>query len=167
MKPKQKTVIALIGKSNIGKSRTLKQVFEWLMETYPDAEIEKKPISLYRSTKGKSTLLRADISVILTIGDARIGIESMGDPAGRSRLTQSLNKFSNNQPPCDVILCAIRDTKDGKMRRIVEQLRQKSYVIVWIKKERLPEKGDYEKANSACAQKILLKIKRLLAGEEA
>jgi ABC-type multidrug transport system ATPase subunit len=106
-------IIALYGRSNIGKTTTLKLVVEKLKKL-PNATFQ-----VFTETP--------DIKVIITIGKTKIGIESQGDPDGR--LEESLDYFIRVE--CDVIICATRTW--GATTELVKN-RAKPENIHWIKK---------------------------------
>lgn len=83
-----KTLFALRGKSNTGKSQTIRTLVEMLSEKHPNGVIEHN-----HTTK-------ADMRVALTINGVKIGIESQEDPK------ESLDLFV--RIGCDVIICATR-----------------------------------------------------------
>ena len=87
-----KMVLALRGKSKLGKSQTIRTVVELLSAKHPDATIEHNHTT------------RADVRGVLTINGLKIGIESQGGPNGRFR--ESLELFATSG--CDVIICATR-----------------------------------------------------------
>ena len=84
-----RTVFALRGKSNLGKSQTIRTVVEMLTAKYPDAAIEHDHTT------------RVDARVVLTIDGFKIGIESQGDA-----ISGSLDLFV--RIGCDLIICATR-----------------------------------------------------------
>jgi molybdopterin-guanine dinucleotide biosynthesis protein len=71
----KKTLLALRGTANSGKTTTIKRVYRLLNSRHKDAEIIYSKV--YR-----------DFMVVLIIKGRKIGIESQGDP--RSRLGRSL-----------------------------------------------------------------------------
>ena len=88
-----KKVFALRGKSNVGKSQTIRTVVEMITAKNPNAAIE-----LNHATK-------TDIRAVLTLKDLKIGIESQGNSKGRLH-KESLDFFV--RIGCDVIICATR-----------------------------------------------------------
>lgn len=88
-----KSLFALRGKSNIGKSQTIRTVVELLTAKHPDAAIEHKLTT------------KANVRVVLTLNNVKIGIESDGRPNGRL-VKESLDLFVS--VGCDVIVCATR-----------------------------------------------------------
>lgn len=86
-----KTLLALRGAGNRGKSASLCRLIEMIRAAYPAATFEEKRY-------------KVDVTLIVTIGSAKIGIETQGDPT--SRLGKSLERFI--QLKCQVIVCACR-----------------------------------------------------------
>lgn len=136
-----KSVIAIQGFKNIGKTLTIKLVRELLLDKYPNAE----EIELIKNT--------IDIRVIVIINEFKIGIESQGDPGGR--LSDSLKYFLKEN--CDIIVCPTRTY--GKTVEVVEALENQGYEITWIPKE--ANKDNYEKFNKKLAEQIFKKIQDL------
>ena len=67
---KNRTIIAVRGVANQGKSASIKIVYSLLRELYPAAKIEELNIGV-------------DITVVITIDGVKVGIESQGDPNSR------------------------------------------------------------------------------------
>jgi hypothetical protein len=89
MKP---TIIALIGRGNCGKTKTLIRVLA-LLEKEPGAKVlEKREIT------------KKDWLAIILIGSTKIGITTEGDPGGQ--LDISLDYFI--EVNCHIIICACR-----------------------------------------------------------
>lgn len=140
----KKTILVLRGKSNIGKTTTIKKVYELLKEKYPQSNINE--IIAKRNTLGE---IEYDIKVIIIIDGIKIGIESQGDPG--SRLEKSLKYFIDNK--CDIILCAARTW--GKTNNIIEAY-SNLFKIIWIRKE--IDKSNNEESNQKQAIEIIKKI---------
>lgn len=136
-----KTVIALWGRSNVGKSSTINQSYELLIAKYPRTEKEHE-------------ISRVDIRVVLTINGVKVGIESKGDPG--SRLAKSLRLFV--KLGCKVIVCATRTR--GQTVDVVHKL-EPSYEILWI--EQIATKpADRESSNLGTAKRIAKEIENLV-----
>lgn len=88
-----KNIFALRGKSNVGKSQTIRTVVEMLTAKHPDATVEYN----HRT--------KVDELVVLTVDGWKIGIESQSNPNSRW-IKESLNLFVRTG--CDVIICATR-----------------------------------------------------------
>jgi Cdc6-like AAA superfamily ATPase len=112
---KAKSVFALYGPTNVGKSTTIKKVFALLTDAYPNAPIQTlNPPGI-------------DITIIIEINGIFVGIESQGDPNGR--LGESIKRFK--KALCSIIVCATR-TRGGTVT-IVESL-QPDFSVVWHRK---------------------------------
>ena len=141
------SLIALRGKSNVGKTTTIKKVYELLIKKYTKINIIVEPLKTI------------DIRIIIEINGIKIGIESQGDQGHEgSRLETSLKLFTENN--CQIILCATR-TK-GATVRLVNKLNS-SYLIDFIKKPIMLEKNKHNESNQKVASEIFDKIEALLS----
>lgn len=86
-----KNVFALMGRSNRGKSQTIRTVVEMLTAKHPTATIEHNQTA------------KADVRAIVNINGLKIGVESQSAPKG---LRDSLDLFVRTG--CDAIICATR-----------------------------------------------------------
>jgi len=132
-----KTLIAVRGVANRGKSDSIKKAYKLLVDAYPAAVVEK-------------FVFRADIKIIVTIKGVKVGIESQGDPT--DRLPESLRYFA--EAGCKVIICATRTR--GETVDAVNDL-SSQYDIEWIEKSEEPDAQKKESANRAVAQEIFEK----------
>ena len=135
-----KQIFGLYGTSNVGKSRTIKNVYRKLTEKYPDF-IFKKDFKQITADEG-------DICVIIVINGKIIGIESQGDP--NSRIFISLPIFVKLN--CDIILCATRTR--GATVDEVEKLKS-TYEVKWIKKNPSENDTKHKSDNNKIATEIL------------
>lgn len=133
MDTRRRTIIAVYGPSNQGKSGTIKKIIDEISNKYPRASV-------------KILIDGGDRKVVITIGKVKIGIESQGDPG--SRLEESLIDFANVK--CDIIICATRTS--GATVEAVNGLSH-LYDIVWITNYRSYEK-DQEALNQFSAKQI-------------
>ena len=142
-----KKIIGLRGKRNVGKSQTIKKVYDLFKSKHNSIKEELK-------IEGKT-----DIRVVLTIGTTKIGIESQGDPGAGGRLLKSLPLFV--KLGCMVIVCATR-TK-GKTVETVEKL-QPDYEVLWFEqkavKSSIPEQ---QVSNIAMAKQIIGEVEKTIA----
>jgi len=144
MKTLRKEVIALWGIANVGKSQTIKRVYQLLRLRHANAIADRD-----------SEINEKDIKVILDINGIKIGIESQGDP--NSRLISSLSWFVKSK--CTVIICASRT--DGKNAEAIDKLRLKGYdVVLWLKKERV--RIGRTRINMVMAKRIVEEIDNIL-----
>ncbi|MTB44155.1 hypothetical protein [Providencia sp. wls1950] len=125
----QPHILALKGKSNTGKTTTIKRVRSKILEHFGNQAIETDFLSK-RAT--------SDIKRIIKIGEFKIGIESQGDPVGPSkglgRLHDSLKYF--DEQGCNLIICTSRDS--GKTVGYINVYEPK-YTIISYKKKKEPE----------------------------
>jgi alpha-D-ribose 1-methylphosphonate 5-triphosphate synthase subunit PhnL len=138
-----KTIIALKGLANSGKSATLKKVYEHLKATYPNAPIRHE-------------LVNHDVRAVMEIKGRFLGIESQGDPG--SRLFTSISLFVREE--CELIICATRTR--GATVQAVEELASQ-YDIKRIDKLREPDATQHERANTALALDIMKQVEILLS----
>lgn len=144
-KRNEKTIIALSGVEDTGKTTTIKEVCRLLLVAYPNAMVKRG-----YPKKECPASYKGDIWVRIKIEEMWIGIESYGDPG--SRLAKSLKKFANDDPCCVVILCATRTY--GATVEAVKQMEPQYKVEIIHKK-------DYQD-NSVCAKHLFDRIKSLL-----
>jgi molybdopterin-guanine dinucleotide biosynthesis protein len=137
-----KTVIALYGTANTGKSATLKKVYELLKAKHLNAPVSHE-------------IVHHDVRAIININGHRIGFESQGDPG--SRIFTSISMFAREE--CDLIVCATRTR--GQTVVAVESLKPQ-YEIKWIQKLGEANEAKHEQANNALASDILKQIQTLI-----
>ena len=134
-----KTLIAVRGVANRGKSASIKEVYLLLKRAYPGAEFE-------------DIFIGADITAIITINGLKVGVESQGDP--NSRLFKSLPHFVRRG--CQVIICATRTR--GETVDLVNKYADR-YSVSWLDKSSAPNE---DAANRATALKILAMVQSSL-----
>ena len=140
-----KTIIALRGIANVGKSQTIQN-------TYRIMKNQNMVLDTLTEEIG-----RVDIKAIaITNNEIKIGIESQGDPS--ARLEKSLNEFKQNG--CKIILCATRSR--GKTVEIVKALNS-DYDIKWENKNKSMA-TDERIDNERIANKLVSLIKNALLG---
>jgi hypothetical protein len=138
------TIFAVRGKANIGKTPTIKYIYEFLKEKYPNAVINE-------------IILSTDIKIIIIIENILVGIESEGDPNGR--LEKSLADFVKNN--YNIIICGARTR--GMTNDWIKKYSNK-FDIKWIKKAISENKINEDKDNRNQAMEIVEKIELLLKG---
>ncbi len=136
-----KNIYAFYGRGDIGKTSTIKEVYNLLIKKFG------KEIIIETNTNILS--VKGDIRVTVKIKGKLIGIESQGDPD--SRLKASLDIFVKMD--CDIILCATRTR--GSTVDFVKEL-EPEYKIEWIKKYDFG--NGFEQKNKELAEEILTKI---------
>ncbi len=137
-----KTLIALCGAGNRGKSTTLVALIELVKEAYPSARFEEKRYKI-------------DVTIVITIGKTKIGIETQGDP--NSRLKKSLRTFV--EVGCKVIVCASRSF--GKTVEIVNEAGSYGYQVAWVEKASV-ESAKQRGANKAAANDLFTLVQAAL-----
>ena len=138
----ERKVIALRGIGNVGKSQTIRKVYELLLTKYPDAIIEDSKI-------------RVDIMVVLKINGVKIGITSQGD--SNERLANSLKYFL--EVDCRIIICATRTY--GQTVDAVDNL-HKTYKVIWIDQKVEPITSKQESINLEMAKRIIEEVEKAL-----
>ena len=139
----QRTIVALQGASNKGKTESIRLAYERLLEE--GAKVIRHP---------RRTITRDVRQAILEIDGVQIGFASAGD---------AVKVLERDLPPlfeaeCSVILCA-RHTPRSETFAFVERLAlQYGYQIVPIKKERVAF-VNAERANLETADSIVRQIR--------
>ena len=123
-------LIALVGKSNTGKTTTIKKVSEILKNTAGATEILETYEELGAS--------KNDFFVIFEINGIRVGICSRGDIS--LSLEKDLKKFLENK--CTVILCPVR-TWGGTQEKCEEFCRSNSFENKKIKQTNIRNLKSY------------------------
>lgn len=112
----KKTIIAVWGNANTGKSTTIKMIYRMFFEMYSNVTIlNEGPIST------------VDITKIFSVEGHKIGIESQGDP--NSNIFNSLKLF--NKEKCELIICATR-TKGNTVKEVMIYESDYGYDVVWL-----------------------------------
>ncbi len=138
----KKTVIAISGAGNLGKSNTVKRIAHLLMQQ-PGAMCTPSILDFDQ-----------DVKAIISRGTLTIGIESQDDPGLRQ--ADSLNEFSRKG--CDLIICACRAM--GSTYDAVTLLK-KNYTVIWATNYR----GDshHELLNQRSAEDIVKMMEMMAA----
>lgn len=111
----EKIILPLLGKANYGKTSTIKEIYKQFCKKH-----NVKGVNLNKR-------LRVEILAKVTVNGKVIGFSSNGDNE------ESIKKEFGImiQEKCDIIVCAIRDNKDGKthtLKKLVEEIaRQNNY----------------------------------------
>lgn len=138
-----KSIITLSGRGNIGKSATIRNVYESLVKQYLDHETIHVNVNTDR-----------EISVVLKIGRKCIGIESRGDT--RERVEDSLQMFLRYK--CKIIVCATR-TRGGSYDAVDEFAAMHKLEICRIKKIAEVETSQYTASNRKYARQIVKTVR--------
>jgi hypothetical protein len=137
-----KQLIVLSGRANVGKSRTIKRVYELLQSKHPNLKFIV-PLS---------PRLRTETYVVLKINKIIIGIASRGD--NRRCIEEALPLFFNPHK-CKIILCATR-TKGGSWDAVQEFSENNGYEINRIiKTPAEPKVKTQSKSNEQYANDIV------------
>ncbi|MCC6691329.1 MAG: hypothetical protein IT235_07330 [Bacteroidia bacterium] len=142
-----KTVFAIWGHAQQGKSDTVKRIVQEITAAYPTATTTPSTINY-----------SADIQVIIATGKITIGIESQGDP--NSRLFTSLTQFSSAN--CDIIICSTR-TSGATVDAVSALHASHGYDIVWTTNHRSNEKNQAI-LNDISAKHIFGLVQQVMAG---
>ena len=138
-----KLVIAIQGISNTGKTKTIIQFANELVEFY---KISPNPIERIGN----------EISCVFEIQGCKIGIISQGDPG--TGLEEKLNELVKDK--CKIIVCATRTY--GETTRAVAQACSE-YEKVWLRKTAIWSEYNEKKlrdiANTNCAKLVQTTIK--------
>ena len=122
------TIFALKGAKKLGKTPTIKFLYDLFIKRYPNAvEMEEHKIDGY------------DIRHVLIVNGVKIGIESQGDP--KYRLFISIPLFVRIK--CNIIICATR-TRGSTVSLITEQ--SQSYDIKWYQPQKVHKPGEEDSA---------------------
>ena len=130
-----KTILAIRGVGNCGKSTTLGYLIEMIKAAYPGATFDEDRF-------------KVDITIVITIDGKKIGIETQGDP--NSRLGASLNRFI--EIGCEVIICATRSY--GSTIDLVNTAAGRGYQLRWFEKRRNAKCHDRLEVDKAAAEEV-------------
>lgn len=142
---RKKAIIAIWGHGNQGKSETIKKIAKLIIQCYPTAITDPIQIDYTK-----------DITVLISIGNIRIGIESKGDHV--KEIDSSLDKFVAT--PCDLIICATR-TSGGTVDFVSDICTQHNYDGIWATNFRSNEKNK-DLLNQLSAEQIFQLVEELL-----
>lgn len=138
-----KTIIAVKGIGEQGKSTTIKLLTDLIKTTYPHTE------TVYEDN--------GDIKVILEVKGLKIGIESQGDP--NSRQAKSINDFITEN--CQIIICSSR-TSGHTVWNILDTVKH-DYRIIWTTNYNSKEVS-HVNLNKLSAKHLLELFDNLLTG---
>ena len=123
---KRKTIIANYGESNVGKTSSIKLVYNMLHQIIADENCR----DLHSPEENNG-----DLCAILTINGVKVGISSLGDECKEH--AEWLDELVGNE--CEIILAACQPT--GKTEKKIESL-QADYRILWTENARLYQYED-------------------------
>ena len=158
-----KTIIAVYGRQNEGKSSTIKSTFSKLINDYVNYSIFPPLSQIYLTT---------DIYVVVTINNIRIGFESQGDPNSRIITQNTLEKlaanpssshFDPNYSNCDIIVCASR-TSGATVTEVDRVANSFNYRTLWKSSYYAPN-FNYEVINRIASEEIVSIIQSIITTE--
>lgn len=129
-----KAIICMQGKANIGKTHTLRKVYEKL-NSHEKTILEQPNDDIYATIK---------------MGDFLIGIVTQGDPM--SGLKERLNELM--QKSCDIIVCASR-SKGYTVEDVENSALQNGYSLIWSSPFVTEDKTLRETCQDYMAQSII------------
>lgn len=115
-------IIANRGAGGIGKSTSIRNVFNILQAKYPAATTIYEPVGV-----ASFPLAWGDVKATIQIGSTLVGIESQGDPG--SRMQRSVADFI--KWGCEIILVACRNQGDT-INTITNLEAKHGYTILWL-----------------------------------
>lgn len=148
-----KTIIAIHGRADEGKSETIKKACEIVLRDFPNA------------TPSKSPNYSGDILLTIQLGKFKIGFESQGDPNSRMINDNTIEKLANIKLSsklggCDIIICATRT--GGMTVKEVDKVADKHrYHTLWVSSFFSP-KLNHSVLNNKAANNIIEIIKSLI-----
>jgi len=144
-----KTIIAVWHSGGKGKTKTLRELANLLLETYPDYKtIYPNPIKIPS---------KYDFRLVVEIKGIIIGIESQGDP--NTQLEKRLDELAKTYK-CDLIFCTTR-TK-GKTVKAVEKIaKEYSFNEIWTSTYQTNVESNYAMLNYIKAQHLLDLVQQL------
>ena len=141
------TVLAVYGRSDIGKTSTIREFSTALFAAYPH----------YKIIRGSTpAAVTGDISLIVDIGGRLVGIESMGDPNTNSR-NRLLDLVASG---CEVIVCATR-TKGDTVEAVENLVSTAGFQTIWTANYQISDKASQPIANALKGGHILDLLKGL------
>jgi len=148
----KKTIIALYGRKDEGKSETLKCVCKLLLTNFPNSKSTPESINYHN-----------DILVIIDTGFVKIGIESQGDPKSRLICKDTVKKLANQN--CDIIVCATR-THGETVCKVDKIANENDYYTLWLSSFWSPQSPanalDRNVLNRIAAESIIEVVKSLI-----
>lgn len=145
-----KQLIALTGRSNVGKTWTIKAVYNLLLDNHPELRV-------IVPTSDHPT----EVRVVVSINGKTIGIESRGDTRKAVEHAQSIFAEHN----CQIILCAAR-TKGGSWIAVKDFGGTHNYVIKRIKKGIERDVTQQIISNKSYTDRIIKDIEYLINGDD-
>ncbi len=145
-----KTIIAIYGRANEGKSSSIKLVCQKLLRDFPNAVPPVEEI-----------IYEGDILIIITLGTIKVGFESQGDPNSRMLNEDTIRYLANEG--CQIIICATRT--EGKTVNKVDQIAEEfDYHTLWLSSYWSPSLNS-NVLNDQLSDQIIRFITSLMVGQ--
>ena len=138
----QRTLIALRGKTNSGKSTALRLVFHQLLRREG-----VRPVRSGTRRRGQKDIKGG----VLVIDGVKAGFLTIAEPP--RELREKLEALANEG--CVVILCATRS--DGLTVKAVASMEDEGFQVVWIDKRR-DDEADQDRGNRKKADEVVLAV---------
>lgn len=152
----KKTIIAIYGRQNEGKSETIKQACKIILETFPNAIASINPVNY-----------SWDIFLTIKIENWKIGFVSQGDPNSEAIREGTVGKLADPDDKefgaCDIIICASR-TKATTVDILEEVSKRHNFHIIWKSSLQCPGLN-HDVLNRIGAEGIVELIKALMLGQ--
>ncbi len=145
-----KTIIAIHGRANEGKSETIKKVCSLILDTFPTAIPSETNIDY-----------SGDILLTVNVNGVIIGFESQGDPNSRMIYDETLRKLADKN--CDIIICATR-TGGMTVKKVDKIANDYDFHTLWISSYWSPSLN-FEVLNRIAAENIVGIVKSLIIGQ--
>ncbi len=145
-----KTIIAVYGRANEGKSTSIKLACRKLLRDYPNAIPPIEEINY-----------DGDILVIVTLGAVKIGFESQGDPNSRMLSEDTIRYLANEG--CHIIICATR-TEGKTVNKVDEIANDFDYHTLWLSSYWSPTLNP-DVLNDQLSDQIIRFITSLIVGQ--
>lgn len=145
-----KTIIAIYGRANEGKSTSIKLACQKLLRDFPNTVSPIEEINY-----------GGDILIILTLGTVKIGFESQGDPNSRMLSEDTIRYLANEG--CQIIICATR-TEGKTVRKVDEIANEFGYHTLWLSSYWCPSLN-HNVLNDQLSDQIIRFITSLIVGQ--
>lgn len=146
----KKSIIAIYGRQNEGKSEIIKRVCQLLIANHSDA-IPSSQIVDYNT----------DVLLTIQIGTIKIGIESQGDP-GTRMLNEGESIEQLAKTVCDIIICVSR-SRGETVNRIDEVANKYGYETIWKSSYYSPH-HNHRRINHLAAKEVFELVNHLMSG---
>lgn len=145
-----KTIIAVYGRAEEGKSTSIKLACRKLLSDYPNAIPPAEGIND-----------NGDILTIVRLGDIKIGFESQGDPKSRMISEDTIRYLANEE--CHIIICATR-TGGETVHKVDEIANEFNYHTLWLSSYWSPNLN-FNVLNDQLSDQLIRLITSLIVGQ--